>query len=96
VAIHHKPGYDPAELFIDPKIWFPKLKIASKLVKKMLCFRMSMNLIPLDASLVKGSHGLAAARPEEGPLLIGSGEKPSEGFAMTGVKELLLERLGLG
>lgn len=96
VAIHHKPGYDPAELFIDPKLWFPKLKIVSKLIQKKLGFRMSMNVIPLDPSMVKGSHGLVAATPEEGPLLIGTGERPAEGFQMVDLKNLLLERLGLG
>jgi hypothetical protein len=95
VAIHHKPGYDPAELFLDPKIWFPKMKIVSKLLRKKLGFRMSMNVIPLDAAMVKGSHGLVAARSEDGPMLIGAGPQPAEGFPMTGMKQLLLERLGL-
>ncbi len=39
VDIHRKPGYDPAELFIDPKILFPKLKVISKLALKFLGFR---------------------------------------------------------
>ena len=26
VAIHHKPGYDPCELFFDPELAFPKLR----------------------------------------------------------------------
>ena len=57
VDIHRKPGYDPAELFIDPELAFPKLKIATTLLRKKLGFRTLMNLIPLDATLVKGSHG---------------------------------------
>ena len=57
VDIHRKPGYDPAELFVDPELTFPKLKIAATLLRKKLGFRTLMNVIPLDATLVKGSHG---------------------------------------
>jgi predicted AlkP superfamily pyrophosphatase or phosphodiesterase len=71
VDIHRKPGYDPVELFIDPKIHFPKLKIAWKLLRKILGFRMLMDVIPLDASLVKGSHGAIPADPLDHAVLIG-------------------------
>jgi predicted AlkP superfamily pyrophosphatase or phosphodiesterase len=57
VDIHRKPGYDPAELFVDPALALPKLKIVATLLRKKLGFRTLMNVIPLDASLVKGSHG---------------------------------------
>jgi predicted AlkP superfamily pyrophosphatase or phosphodiesterase len=70
VDIHRKPGYDPAELFLDPKLPAAKVKIAMKLLKKKLGFRYLMDVIPLDASLVKGSHGRPAAQPSEGPLLM--------------------------
>ncbi|MDF1811993.1 MAG: alkaline phosphatase family protein [Verrucomicrobiales bacterium] len=72
VDIHRKPGYDPAELFIDPAICCPKLKIAGKLLKKKLGFRMLMDLIPLDADLVKGSHGCIPESEDDFPLLIGN------------------------
>ncbi len=72
VDIHRKPGYDPVELFLDPKIKFPKLKIAGKLIRKALGFRMLMNVIPLDASLVKGSHGAIPEDQADHPLLIGA------------------------
>ncbi len=71
VDIHRKPGYDPVELFINPKFWFPKLKVAYRLARKMLGFRMLMDLIPLDASLVKGSHGCIPKDPADHPVLIG-------------------------
>jgi predicted AlkP superfamily pyrophosphatase or phosphodiesterase len=97
VAIHHKPGYDPCELFIDPKMWFAKLRMGYKLIRKKLGFRMIMNVIPLDASLVKGSHGLAAPNPENGPLLIGTGNRPSAPvMPMTAVRDYLLGALGWG
>ena len=57
VDIHRKPGYDPVELFVDPALAFPKLKIIGTLLRKKLGFRTLMNVIPLDAMLVKGSHG---------------------------------------
>ncbi|MEI8593881.1 alkaline phosphatase family protein [Photobacterium sp. Hal280] len=70
VDIHRKPGYDPAELFVDPTIQFVKLKIAARLLQKKLGQRMLMDVIPLDPSLVKGSHGRLAERPEDGPIFI--------------------------
>ncbi len=70
VDIHRKPGYDPVELFLDPSLAAPKLTIAWKLLQRKLGLRAIMNVIPLDASLVKGSHGRAAARDADGPLLV--------------------------
>ena len=70
VDIHRKPGYDPVELFLDPKLRAPKLKVAGKLLKKKLGFRMLMDVVPLDASMVKGSHGVRPANPAEWPVLI--------------------------
>jgi len=70
VDIHRKPGYDPVELFLDPKIWDPKLKIAWRLLQKKLGFRMLMDVIPLDATLVKGSHGARPKNIADWPVLI--------------------------
>ena len=70
VDIHRKPGYDPVELFIDPQLKFPKLRIAWRLLQKKLGFRMLMDVIPLDASLVKGSHGALPANKAEYPIAI--------------------------
>ena len=77
VDIHRKPGYDPCELFLDPAIRLPRAKVASRLLKKKLGFRMLMDVIPLDPGLVKGSHGLRAEDPLDRPLLIGDGPEPS-------------------
>lgn len=95
VDIHRKPGYDPVELFVDPALPFPKLKVAKRLLQKKLGMRMLMDVIPLDTSLVKGSHGRLASTPEKGPLLIASssqlldGLSQSSSFAMTQVNTLL-------
>lgn len=70
VDIHRKPGYDPVELFLDPKLRFPFLKIAWRLLQKKLGFRMLMDVIPLDATLVRGSHGRRPAGPRDWPVLI--------------------------
>jgi len=70
VNIHAKPGYDPCELFLDPAISFPKLKIAWSLLKKKLGFRYLLEVIPLDATLVRGSHGRVTDRPEDGPIFM--------------------------
>jgi predicted AlkP superfamily pyrophosphatase or phosphodiesterase len=72
VDIHRKPGYDPAELFLDPKIPAVKLKVAWRLLQKKLGFRMLMDVIPLDATLVKGSHGRRPADKTDWPVFITS------------------------
>ncbi|MFT7517109.1 MAG: putative AlkP superfamily pyrophosphatase or phosphodiesterase [Myxococcota bacterium] len=79
VEIHRKPGYDPCELFLDPKLKFAKLRVALKLLKKMIGMRYSLNVIPLDTSLVKGSHGRRPSRAELGPLIIAPSELMPDG-----------------
>lgn len=69
VDIHRKPGYDPVELFLDPQIKLPPVKLGLTLLKKQLGFRYLMDVIPLDGSLVRGSHG-SCTELSESPLLI--------------------------
>lgn len=80
VDIHRKPGYDPCELFLTSK-----LRTIRKLARKKLGFRYKMDVIPLDATLVRGSHGL---HPDDqaGPLVIGPGDPPDD---MRGFKSYL-------
>ncbi|MES2695696.1 MAG: nucleotide pyrophosphatase/phosphodiesterase family protein [Verrucomicrobiota bacterium] len=92
VDIHRKYGYDPVELFVDPAISLPKLKIVGKLLKKKLGFRILMDVIPLDPSLVKGSHGTCPADSAEWPVLIGTGTlAEGKSIAATAVHERLFE-----
>ncbi|HLA13868.1 MAG TPA: alkaline phosphatase family protein [Gemmatimonadaceae bacterium] len=70
VEIHRKPGYDPVELFLDPAIRIPALAVGWKLLKRKAGLRSLLDVIPLDASLVKGSHGRQTGWDEEGPVLI--------------------------
>jgi len=56
VDIHKKPGYDPVEMFLNPSPFtIPKLLV--KVMGKKMGFRTLMDVIPLDAKMVKGSHG---------------------------------------
>ena len=95
VDIHRKPGYDPVELFLDPAIRFPALTVGRKLAVRKLGFRTLLDVIPLDATLVKGSHGRRVAATEaDAPVLI-SREKslvPSR-LASTDVHGVILEHL---
>jgi predicted AlkP superfamily pyrophosphatase or phosphodiesterase len=96
VDIHRKPGYDPCELFFDPKLWWPKGRAIRRLIQKKLGFRTLFDVVPLDAGLVRGSHGLWAADRLDRPLLIGDGPAPPEQLEMTAVRDLVLAALRPG
>jgi predicted AlkP superfamily pyrophosphatase or phosphodiesterase len=95
VDIHRKPGYDPAELFLDPALTLPKIRIAATLARKTLGFRYLMNVIPLDASLVRGSHGRVTDRLEDGPVCITSEKEllRDDVIESTAVRDLTLRHL---
>ena len=97
VAIHQKPGYDPVEVFADPNIPFLKAKIGMKLLKKKLGFRYLMDVIPLDASLVKGSHGRINESTEDRPLFVTRQKHLLEDTSLepTQVYDQILAHLGL-
>lgn len=93
IDIHRKPGFDPCELFYDPKLWWPMGRAMRRLLQKKLGFRALFDVIPLDASLVRGSHGLAATELQDRPILIGTGPYPEDQLSMIDVKRLLLQAL---
>jgi predicted AlkP superfamily pyrophosphatase or phosphodiesterase len=95
VDIHRKPGYDPVELFLDPGLRAPKLKIGWTLLKKAIGFRYLMDVIPLDAGLVKGSHGRLTDRPEDGPVFLTSEPAllPDGAVHATDVKSIILDHV---
>mgnify|MGYP003334980057 FL=1 len=94
VDIHRKPGYDPAELFLDPKLRFPKLRIAKTLAKKALGFRYLMDVISTDPSMVRGTHGRLGMPDDAGPLLLCSERAAArDRIAATEVKDLCLRLL---
>ena len=92
VEIHRKPGYDPAELFLDPAIRAPKLAVGWRLARRALGFRTLLDVIPLDADLVKGSHGRVTDAAADGPLFITSEPHlAADGpIAATAVKDAIL------
>jgi predicted AlkP superfamily pyrophosphatase or phosphodiesterase len=97
VAIHAKPGFDPCELFTDPKLLLGgKPRIARRLLAKKLGFRMTLDVVPLDPVIVRGSHGLAAADDLDRPIWIGDGARPGNGpTPMTAVRDAVLGALEL-
>src|SRR5262249_8950871 len=96
VDIHRKPGYDPCELFFDPRLWWPKGRAMRPLIQKRLGCRTRFDLIPLAPSLVKGSHGLPVSDPLDRPVMIGDGPAPSDGgLAHAAVRDLVLRALEL-
>jgi predicted AlkP superfamily pyrophosphatase or phosphodiesterase len=89
VDIHRKPGYDPAELFVDPSIKFPKARIANRLARKVIGLRYMMDVIPINAELVRGSHGRLPATPDAGPVFMSSaGFDNCGGAPATGIVEM--------
>lgn len=96
VDIHRKPGYDPAEMFVDPAIAFPPARIAWTLLKKKLGFRTLMQLTPLHGKQVKGSHGLPPRDPADAPVLISNRPEllpASEAISPVDVCGILLRHL---
>jgi predicted AlkP superfamily pyrophosphatase or phosphodiesterase len=100
VDIHRKPGYDPVELFTDPA-FSPlalKARVAWRLLQKRLGFRMLMDVIPLDATLVKGSHGARPTREADWPVLLTAwpGELPTGPAESTEVYWILRRLIATG
>ena len=95
VEIHRKPGYDPVELFLDPSIRIPPLTVGWKLAKRKAGFRSLLDVIPLDASLVKGSHGRQTTWDEEGPVLMTKdrGLLPTDRISSVDVHDVILRHL---
>jgi len=89
VDIHRKYGYDPAELFFDPALRLPKARVLWTLLRRTLGFRALMDVIGLDAGLVRGSHGACPADERDWPVLIGAGTAEGRVVA-TEVHDMLL------
>ena len=96
VDIHRKPGYDPVELFLDPADRLVKARIGLTLLKKKLGFRSLMQVIPLDATLVRGSHGVSTAL-DDGPMAIVSSKEmlPDAPLEATDIHDLILALLAV-
>jgi predicted AlkP superfamily pyrophosphatase or phosphodiesterase len=93
VDIHRKPGYDPMELFLDPALALPKLKIARRILARKLGFRNLLDVTPIrGTSLVKGSHGLINSDPADAPVVLSNdaGLLPAGSVPATAFKALML------
>jgi predicted AlkP superfamily pyrophosphatase or phosphodiesterase len=91
VDIHRKPGYDPTELFVDPNLTAPRLKVALTLLKKMLGFRYLMNVIGTDPFLVRGSHGRLYDDPDAGPVFLSTTPTPADTISALDIKDRILQ-----
>ena len=92
VDIHRKPGYDPVELVLNPEIRFPLMTLGSKVLKKKLGFRYLMDVIPLDATLVKGAHGRIPESDLDKPLFVSGSEVNSvDHIQPTAVFDLIIK-----
>jgi len=89
IDIHRKYGYDPTELFINPKISFPSLIAAQKLLAKKLGFRIHMDLIPLDADLVCGSHGVEPKSELDWPVIFGPSVRTNASLNSTDINQII-------
>lgn len=92
VDIHRKPGYDPCELFFDPALPFPKGRAMRRLLQKKLGFRTLFDVVPLDPSLVKGSHGLLSRNADNAPVFVGDGN-PRLQMAQTDLASMVDEAM---
>ena len=88
VDIHKKPGYDPVEMFMSSK-----LRAGYKLLKKKAGFRYVMDVIPLDAKLIKGSHGRIGVKPEYHPVLITDKKQEGSSISANHVFNIILSSL---
>lgn len=98
VEIHRKPGYDPMELFFDPADpTAARIRAAKALARKKAGLRYRMDVVGLDASAVRGSHGRLPDSADDGPVLLCSRpEFEREGFVTGDVKGLMLGLASLG
>jgi predicted AlkP superfamily pyrophosphatase or phosphodiesterase len=95
VDIHRKPGYDPAELFLESDGTGTKIKIAWRLAQKILGFRYLMDVIPTHGAWVGGSHGRLPDDPRHGPVVLSSirSFEPARPPTMTDAFDLILTHL---
>ncbi len=95
VDIHRKPGYDPLELFIDPALRWPAWSIGWRLLRRRLGMRTLLDVIPLNTTLVRGSHGRVDLPVDLQPLLITTHDRGTAGDPLPcqAVKQIILDHL---
>lgn len=88
VDIHKKPGYDPVEMFMTSKG-----RAAYQLFRKKAGFRYVMDVVPLNASLIKGAHGSVDVPEAYHPVLITDVALPTGPIAATEVYEVIWQTM---
>jgi len=88
VDIHKKPGYDPVEMFMRSKG-----RAAYKLLRKKAGFRYVMDVVPLDATLIKGSHGGINVPKAYYPVLISRNAQANGVVDATSVHDVIWNTL---
>ncbi|TWR28882.1 alkaline phosphatase family protein [Mucilaginibacter pallidiroseus] len=88
VDIHKKPGYDPVEMFMNSK-----LRAGYKLLRKKTGLRYVMDVIPLDAILIKGSHGRVNVKNEYKPIIVTDNKIDKAHIAAVDVFDIIWEQL---
>ncbi|SDP90369.1 Predicted pyrophosphatase or phosphodiesterase, AlkP superfamily [Mucilaginibacter sp. OK268] len=88
VDIHKKPGYDPVEMFMTSK-----LRAGYKLLRKKAGLRYVMDVIPLDATLIKGSHGRIGISEAYKPIIITNESNDIKNINATDVFDIIWQHL---
>ena len=71
------------------------MRVARRLLAKKLGLRYLMDVVPLDAPLVKGSHGVPPLDPEDGPLVLAGEAAAIEGvLSLTDLAASALRHFG--
>lgn len=88
VDIHKKPGYDPVEMFMTSKA-----RAGYKLLRKKLGLRYVMDVIPLDARLIKGSHGRISTPATFHPVLVPDMDLQKKELVATDIADIIWQHL---
>jgi len=88
VDIHKKPGYDPMEVFMTSK-----LRAGYKLLRKKLGFRYVLDIVPLDAKMIKGSHGSTHVHMQYHPVLITESRVSDQAVSAIDVHDIIWDHL---
>ncbi|MEE2912797.1 MAG: alkaline phosphatase family protein [Planctomycetota bacterium] len=93
VDIHRKPGYDPRELLLAKGWRGSRARIALKLLWKKLGRWTPLDVITLDPTRVKGSHGRTPNMGAPSPILIPPtiAKKMPQSLPATALKNLIIE-----
>jgi predicted AlkP superfamily pyrophosphatase or phosphodiesterase len=95
VAIHAKPGWDPAELFLAPGLG-GKLHLLKRILQGKLGIRAPFDVISTDATMVRGSHGRIPDDDRTRPVFITSWPRAAaRAMPMQNVRATILDRLSV-